>query len=383
MELKLYTSTWNKDELKAINRVIESDKYTMGQEVLQFENEFADKMGIPYAIMSNSGSSANLLAIASLFYSDQLQKDDEVILPAVSWSTTYYPLYQFGLKLRFVDVDLKTLNIDTCQIEKAITKNTKAIFVVDILGNPCNYSDIFYLCNKHKLLLIEDACQAMGAKYNDQYTGTFGKIGTYSINYSNHISSIEGGITVTNDENLYNIMLALRNYGSTRDLPQKSKIYKKKKDLFYEDLNFILPGYNLKPNDLQAAIAREQLKKLDNIVMQRRINADYFKYMAKNLHVIIQIDTDNSSYFGFSVIVESEKLRDLIIEELNKEHIETKPILAGNFTRNPVIKYFNYSIFGTLTNADIIHDRGFYIGNQGTDISKNILSAFAILMPLC
>jgi CDP-6-deoxy-D-xylo-4-hexulose-3-dehydrase len=371
---ELASSTWDDKEFKAMYRVIESDRFTMAQEVKSFEEAFAEKMKTKYAVMSNSGSSANLLAIAALFYSGRLKKGDEVIVTAVSWSTTYFPLCQYGLKLRFVDIDLDTLNIDVNQIEKAITKDTKAIFAVDILGNPNDYFTILQLCDTYKLLLIEDACEAMGGKILNKYLGTLGLLGTYSMYYSHHICSMEGGITVTDDEELYNYLLCLRSHGWTRHLPDDNIIYKKSPIKFYENFNFILPGYNLRPTEIQGAVAKEQLKKLDSFIEMRRLNADSFIRLASFIKDIkIQKEIGYSSWFGFSIVLQDDALRPLVIEELTKNNIETRPIVAGNFTLNPVIKYIDHTIYGDLTNSNIIHNNGFFIGNHSKDISKNVI----------
>lgn len=381
MEYKLSESTFGLEEKSAIFKVVSSKQYTMGTEVAMFEKEFAEKMGVQYAVMSNSGSSANLLAIAALIYSNMLKRGDEVIVPAVSWSTTYFPLHQYGLKLRFVDIDKETFNIDVNQIENAITDKTKAIFAVDLLGNPNDYDSILDICARHNLILIEDCCEAMGGKYKDQYLGTFGTLGTYSMYFSHHLCSIEGGITVTDDENLYHYILSLRSHGWTRSLPEDSNLYTKHQNPFYEKFNFILPGYNLRPTDIQGAIAREQLLKLDEFISDRRANADFFRFLMDNsTKMHYQKEIEISSWFGFGIIIKDTRLRDLAIKILTEEKIETRPIVAGNFTRNPVIDYMDYSIHGNLTNADLLHDNGFFIGNHSKDITDNILRAVTLIM---
>ncbi len=255
-------STWDKEEIRIINEVLKSKNFTMGYYTKKFEHEFSKYFGSKYAVMVNSGSSANLIAIASLIYKGILKKGDEIIVPAVSWSTTYYPLYQYGLKLVFVDIDLNTLNIDVNKIEPAITKRTKAIFLVNLLGNPNEFDKISNIAKEYNLIIIEDNCEAIGAKFDNKYCGTFGILGTFSFYYSHHISTIEGGMVLTNDEELYHSMLSLRSHGWSRHLPKNSTIYKKSSDKFYELFNFILPGYNLRPLELEAAVGLVQLKKL-------------------------------------------------------------------------------------------------------------------------
>lgn len=370
MKYRLSDDTWNEKELNAIQEVIDSRMFSMGKKVKEFEMAFAEKFGTKYAVMSNSGSSANLLAIAALVYSKRLSAGDEVIVPAVSWSTTYYPLYQMGLKLVFVDIDKETLNIDIAQLKKAVNDKTKMIFAVNLLGNPNHFDEIITLCNERGIILVEDNCESMGAEYKGKKLGTIGLIGTFSTFYSHHLCTMEGGITVTDDEELYHYMLAIRAHGWTRNLPDDSKIYKKNKNAFYESFNFIVPGYNLRPIEMEAAIGIEQLKKLDTIIKQRRKNAEYFVSKMKDIKGInIQKEVERSSWFGFAILLDNEysNKRDEIVERLMERGIEVRPIVAGNFTKNKVVEYMDYEIKGELTNADYIHDNGFFIGNH----SKN------------
>lgn len=367
MLYKLSDNTWDDNEIKAINRVIKSDMFSMGNEVKNFELNFAKKMNVKYAVMSNSGSSANLLAIAALVYSKKLLPGDEVIVPAVSWSTTFFPLHQLNLKIKFIDIDKYTLNMDLTKLEAAITVKTKAIFAVNLLGNPNNYNTLNEICNKYKLILIEDNCESLGAKYAGKNLGTFGLLGTYSTFYSHHICTMEGGVTVTNDEELYHFLLCIRAHGWTRNLPYGSKLYEKSGDDFYESFNFIMPGFNLRPIEMEGAIGLEQLKKLDSIVYQRRENAKYFIKMIKEFNGIrIQEEIEQSSWFGFAMILEGKNKgrRTKLVESFKKNNIEVRPIVAGNFTRSKAIDYIDYTIEGELTNADEIHENGFFIGNH-------------------
>ena len=275
----LATTTWDNKEIEAIHRVIDSDFYSMGKEVKAFEEEFAKLFGSKYAIMVNSGSSANLIAVGALMFSKKynLQAGDEVIVPAVSWATTYTPLQQYGLKLKFVDIDLDTLNLDLDEVEKAIGEKTKAIFAVNLLGNPNDFDRLLDICEKNNLILIEDNCESMGATYNNKQAGTFGVMGTFSTFFSHHIATMEGGVVVTDDEELRDILLCLRAHGWTRNLPEDTQLYTKNEDDFYEMFNFILPGYNLRPLEMEAAIGREQLKKLKMIIENRQVNGKYFE----------------------------------------------------------------------------------------------------------
>ena len=375
MRYTLSDETWGKEELSAINRVIESNFFSMGKEVKAFEEEFAKKFGCKYAVMSNSGSSANLLAIAALVYSEKLNCGDEVIVPAVSWSTTYFPLSQHNLKLKFVDINPDTLNIDIKKLKEAITDKTKAIFAVNLLGNPNEFTELLELCKEKNIILLEDNCESMGAKFNGKQLGTLGLMGTYSTFYSHHLCTMEGGVTVTNDEELYHYLLSIRAHGWTRNLPTDSKIYQKKQDEFYESFNFIMPGYNLRPLEMEAAIGREQLKKLDKIIEQRRENAKYFVEKMQDIsNIRIQKEIQESSWFGFAMILEGplKDKRSELVKVLKENEIEVRPIVAGNFTKNEAIKYLNYEISGELSGADEIHNCGFFVGNHSKSNKENI-----------
>lgn len=375
LEYFLSNDTWDRDEPIAAEKVISSGRFTMGEYVKKFEVEFAKKFSVKYAVMSNSGSSANLLAIAALVYSGRLNKGDEVLVPAVSWSTTFFPLAQMGLKLRFVDIDLHTLNIDVKQIENAITEHTKALFVVNLLGNPNYYKEILEICDAKNLLLIEDNCESLGAEYEGKMAGSFGVLGTFSTFYSHHICTMEGGVTVTDDEELYHYLLAIRAHGWTRNLPASSTIYEKNTDDFYESYNFIVPGFNLRPLEIEAAIGLEQLKKTDNLIKMRRENANDFKQIFKFSHDFsIQLEIGKSSWFGFAILLQNSKVgqRDRIVRGLKANSIEVRPIVAGNFTKNKALDYIDYSISGTLKNADFIHDNGFFVGNHSVSIKDKL-----------
>ena len=222
MRYPLAVSTWGDEERHAASEVIASGNTTMGAKVQAFEGAFARYFGSRYAVMSNSGSSANLLAVAALFYRkvDPLLRGAVAIVPAVSWATTYYPLTQYGLKLRFVDVDRETLNVDPSALSRAIDDDVRLIFAVNLLGNPADYDAIKRLIGERPITVLEDNCESMGARFKDRYTGTFGKIGTFSTFFSHHMCTMEGGVCVTDDPELYAIMMSLRAHGWTRGLPR-------------------------------------------------------------------------------------------------------------------------------------------------------------------
>lgn len=375
MNYSLSNDTWDDAEYNALHRVMASNHFTMGDEVSSYESAFAKNFGSKYAIMSNSGSSANLLMMAALLYSGRLNKGDEVLVTAVSWSTSYFPISQMGLKIRFVDIDLSTLNVDISKLEEAVTEKTKAVLAVNLLGNPNDFSCLQEVCGKHHLILLEDNCESMGAKYDGRYTGTFGLLGTYSTYYSHHLCTMEGGVTVTDDEELYHYMLAIRSHGWTRHLPEGSPIYQKSEDPFYESFNFIMPGFNLRPIEMEAAAGKEQLKKLDTFISQRRRNASYFRNKIQaETDFLIQQETGESSWFGFAIILPEAKVgsRHIYIEKLREKDIETRPIVAGNFARQKAVTFLDCSIAGDLKNADYIHENGFFVGNHSIEMKDKI-----------
>jgi len=366
----LATATWDDAEYLAMHRVIDSGMFSMGPEVAAFEEDFSRFIGSKYAVMANSGSSANLLMTAALFYikENALRPGDEVIVPAVSWSTTYYPLHQYGLKLKFVDIDLHTLNYDLAQLAEAISDQTRLIMVVNLLGNPNDFDAVFQMIEGRDIRIIEDNCESLGAEYKGQKTGTFGVMGTFSTFFSHHISTMEGGLIVTDDEELYHILLSLRAHGWTRNLPKINHVTGEKgDDPFEESFKFVLPGYNVRPLELSGAIGREQLKKLPTLIAERRKNGKFFqKVMAEHPDIVIQKEMGKSSWFGFSLVVRpgSKFARDDLLLKLSELGFESRPIVAGNFCKNEVIKYFNHEIHGDLKNANTIHECGLFIGNQ-------------------
>ena len=384
MKYPLASSTWDEKEIQAIQSVIDKDNYTMGNCVKQFEDNFANYLGSKYCVMVNSGSSANLLAIASLFYtkSPKLKRGDEVIVPAVSWSTTYYPLYQYGLKLKFVDVDLYTLNFDLEQLKNAVSDKTKIILAVNLLGNPNDFDSIKEIINGTNIILMEDNCESLGAEYNGQQTGTFGLIGTFSTFFSHHMATMEGGMISTDDEELYHILLSLRAHGWTRNLPKENKISNKTDDWFTESFRFLLPGYNVRPLEMSGAIGVEQLKKLPSFLHNRRENAKLFVELFKgHKDYIIQKNIDDSSWFGFSLIIkpESNLLRSEVVEKLKTNQIDCRPIVTGDFTKNEVVRFFDFEIFGKMKNAKYLDENGFFIGNHQISLNKEIQYLHSIL----
>jgi CDP-6-deoxy-D-xylo-4-hexulose-3-dehydrase len=368
----LATSSWGEEEMAAMQGVIASGRYTMGEKVQAFERDFARYTGSRHCVMVNSGSSANLLMVAALFYTRnpalKLQRGDEIIVPAVSWSTTYYPLYQYGLRIKFVDIDLHTLNYDLDQLEKAVTDKTRAIMAVNLLGNPNDFERIERIVGGRQIVLIEDNCESMGATFNGRQTGTFGVMGTFSSFFSHHISTMEGGLIVTDDEELYQILLSLRAHGWTRNLPAKNLVCgDKSDDPFEESFRFVLPGYNVRPLEMEGALGVEQVKRLPAMIEARAQNGKLLQAaMADHPELLIQREIGQSSWFGFSLVIRpgSRLVRKTLVTQLNQAGFECRPIVAGNFAKNEVVRYFDSEVHGQLVNAEHIDRNGLFVGNH-------------------
>jgi CDP-6-deoxy-D-xylo-4-hexulose-3-dehydrase len=382
----LASSSWGDEEVRAVQRVIDSGQLTIGGHVRQFEEEFARKFGVRHALMVSSGSAANLVGVAALFYKKDrpLQRGDEVIVPSISWATTYYPLQQYGLRLRFLDVELESLNMDISQLERALTPRTRMVVAVSILGNPAALDRIRAFCDSHGLYLFEDNCESMGASLNGKLCGTFGDVGTFSTFFSHHISTMEGGVLVTDDTELYHLARSIRAHGWTRDLPQDSPIFDTRPDDFFEAYRFILPGYNARPLELAGAVGIEQLKKLDSMVEIRRRNAALFQSLfAGDERFIIQQERSGaqSSWFSFTVILNPalDIDRREVMRAMKDADIGYRIITGGCFLRHDVIKYFDFDTVGEIVNANIAHDRGFFVGNHPRDVAPQIERCHQVL----
>lgn len=374
MIYSLSNDTWGDEEIRAAHEVIDSRFFTMGKRVSEYEREFAKKFGSKHAVMSNSGSSANLLNMAALVYSGRMHVGDEVLVTAVSWSTTYFPIVQMGLRPRLVDIELGTLNVDIAQLEAALTPRTKAVMAVNLLGNPNRFDSLLEFCERHHLILIEDNCESMGATYDGKAAGTFGVLSSFSTYYSHHLCTMEGGMSLTDDDEMYEYLLCIRSHGWTRHLPENASIHSKSDDPFYESFNFIMPGFNVRPLEIEAAIGLEQLKKLDGFVAQRRENARYFLESVAALGLITQEEVGQSSWFGFSIVLPErmDGQRDRFTSALRDSEIEVRPIVAGNFAQQKAMKFMHGSVCGPLHNADYVHRNGFFVGNHSVEMGRCI-----------
>jgi CDP-6-deoxy-D-xylo-4-hexulose-3-dehydrase len=388
MFYELAANTWGPEEHAAIKRVLDSGQFTMGPEVKKFEAQFAEYFGMPYAVMVNSGSSANLIGVAALCYKrdNPLKRGDEVIVPPISWVTTYTPLQQYGLELRFVDVDLNTLNLDVDKLEAALTRKTKAVCAVSILGNPARLDEIRAFCDRKGLYFYEDNCESMDSELAGRKTGTFGDFATFSSFFSHHISTIEGGMLVTRDRELAELARCIRAHGWTRDLPQDTLLCERGEDAFFEAYRFILPAYNVRPMELSAAIGQEQLKKLPAMTEARRANWDYFKSkFGDDDRFFTQREHGKASNFSFTMILNPKYHlnRDRVFAALREADIGFRMITGGNFLRHDAIKHFPHTCFGEMKNADLAHYAGFFVGNHPFDLTPQIDRLRDVLNRVC
>lgn len=354
---------------------------TEGRFVKEFEKEFSRLMNVPFTILTNSGSSANLLALMSLtshkLGEKRLKPGDEVIAVAAAFSTTVNPIIQAGCVPLFVDIDLETLNIDSSKIGKAITKKTKAIFLAHTLGNPFDLNKIMKIAKKNNLFVIEDACDALGSSYNSQLVGTFGDIGTFSFYPAHHITMGEGGALVTKDPKLKMIIRSFRDWGrdcwcdtGCDNTCQKRFDWKLGKLPYGFDHKFIYShlGYNLKLTEMQAAIGVAQLNKLPEFIKRRKKNFkllyDGLKKYERFFIFLKSLPESNPSWFGFPITLKKGIGfgRKEIVDYLEKNKIGTRMLFAGNITKQPYFKNINYRISGSLENTDYAMENTFWIG---------------------
>lgn len=371
-KVRLHEATFGPDEIMAALDCLLTTHVTMGPKVKKFEREFSDCFGFNHGVMNNSGSSANLLAIAALTnpaLENHLKPGDEVIVPALSWSTTVWPLIQCNLTPVIVDIDPLTLNIDPSEIEKAIGPKTKAVMIVPVYGNPCNMDKIVEICRSKNLILIEDCCEALGSYYDGKAVGSFGSVGTFSFYFSHHMSTLEGGITVTNDTEIAELMRILRAHGWVREVENKDK-YLKQYPNFDPRFLFVNVGYNLRATELQGAMGSVQLPKLKSFVDVRRKNAQkWIKDFEEFDDILIcQKETPKGyhSWFGFPITLTPKAPFSVaeIRSYLESEGIETRPIICGNIAAHPAMDLYKHRVSGDLKHANNVMIRSFSFGNH-------------------
>lgn len=375
MKYRLSSDTWDHHEIAALTRVMQSGMYTMGKEVKTYEKQFAEFFGSKHAVMTNSGSSANLITLAALKYHPKFKKvaNPNVIVPAVSWSTTYFPVHQHGFQLKFVDVGLRSFNMEPEDVEAAIDENTVAVFCVNLLGNPAKLQELKAICDAKGITLLEDNCESLGALIDNKQCGTFGEMGTFSFFFSHHLQTMEGGMVLTNDDSLADYLRSLRAHGWVRN--DEFNTFEKSGDPFEDSFRFVLPGFCVRPLEMSGATGQEQLKKWPSMLIQRRKNAKIAQEVFKNeSHIFLQEEHRASSWFGFGLVLTGnlEGKRREVIAKLTEAGVECRPIVAGNFTKNPVIKHMNCAPLEHYPAAEYIDKNGFFIGNDCVNLESEI-----------
>jgi len=358
------------DEVCAALEALLEQRVTMGARVREFERDFAEFIGSRHAIMVNSGSSANLLALsvlASRSLSSGLRPGDEVIVPAVTWSTTLAPILQVGCVPVLVDIDEWTLNARIDQVREAISPATRAIFAVHLLGNPADMGLLAELAQERGIWLLEDTCESLGSAIGERRAGSFGDFGTFSFYFSHHITTIEGGMLVTDDDRLADLARSMRAHGWTRDLSNRAELEAANPWIDPRFL-FVNVGYNLRPTELQGAFGVVQLRRLDEFNERRRANAGYLiaklSDLSGELRFVTEQEGARSTWFGFTVVLADAQTRRALSGHLERRGIETRPIVAGNLAVQPAFRDNPHRIVGSLGNATQIAERGLFVGNH-------------------
>jgi CDP-6-deoxy-D-xylo-4-hexulose-3-dehydrase len=370
--IPLSIPTYDFEEVNEALDSLLSTWVTMGKKVKEFERLFSEYMKIENSVMVNSGSSANLVALSILTkpnFKNKIKSGEEIITPAITFATTVYPIANVNLTPVIVDVNLDTFNINVENIEAAITNKTRAIMPVHLLGNPCEIKKIINIAEKYDLFVIEDTCESYGALVDGKKVGTFGDIGTLSFFLSHHISTIEGGMILTNNEEYAEIARAMRVFGWIRDLKNKEQIAKK---YTYIDKRYLFTnlGYNFRPTEIQGAFGIHQIKKLEKFIEIRRKNARYWIKRLKTYsdYIILQKERANTRHvwYGFPLTIKPDSpfTREELTAFLEQKKIETRPIMAGDITQQPVMNLINHRVSGDLSNSKIIMKNSFFFGNH-------------------
>lgn len=378
----LIENTYDKEEILAMMEVLTSNRLTMGKNVEMFEKEFAEYVGAKYAIMVNSGSSANLLSMAvatNYKRKNKLNAGDKVIVPNICWSTSVWPIIQMNLQPVFVDVDPNTMNMDIDQLEKLITPEVKGIVAVHILGNCTDMNRLMKIVDENKLFIMEDTCESLGSLYNGKMLGSFGDFGTYSFYYSHHITTIEGGMVVCNNDEDYELLKCLRAHGWTRYLKDKKELEEQHQEVDSRFL-FVNVGYNLRPMETQAAMGRIQLSKLNSKNSSRIYNHDMLvnKILkdTRNKNIFsspVAMKNSNPAWFALTFVFSEEYGHHYknFLNYLTDNKVENRPVVTGNFARQPIFKFMGIEVEpSSYEGAEVLHKRGFFIGLSCDDMSE-------------
>jgi len=364
---KLQENVYSKKDLSIFSNYLKkSKKLTQGEKVQEFENKFSIWNKTKFSLFVNSGSSANLIMIYSAKDLFRWNYQDEIIVPSLTWPTTVTPVMQAGLKPVFVDSNLSDFSFDYRQLKEKINNKTKAIFITHILGYPANMQIVKSIIKGKNIILLEDCCESLGSKFNNIKVGNFGLAGSFSFYWGHHMTTIEGGMIVTNNEQFYNLCILKRSHGFARELPKKYHIKLKKK---YKkiDFNFLFlsDGFNLRSTNFNAFIGIHELKKLNRIIRIRNKNYKLFINLISlfNKQLLVKFAELNNyiSSFALPFVFKKKKYLKKFIKELKKNKIEYRPIISGNLVLQPFLKKLTKEKFN---NSNFIHSNGVYLGNN-------------------
>lgn len=366
--IHLVSDTINRSDVDSLIEWLKQDplpRLTKGDLTIELEKKWANKLGTKYSVFVNSGSSSILLTLAALKHTNRL-KNNKIIVPALSWATDLSSPMLLGLDPILCDCNLQDLSCDLNHLEELFKQDSPAaLILVSVLGLVPQMDQIIELCKNYDVILLEDVCESMGSKFNNNYLGTFGLASFFSMYFGHHLSTIEGGFINTNDEDLYYALLMMRSHGWARDLPEhKQNEFKENYNLTQFDnlYNFYLPGMNLRSTDLQAYIGIRSIDKLDTFSITRNANFNYYMSNIKNNDLDIRVsDTDFISNFAMPIVC---KNRHEIVNALAKHNIECRPLIAGNLANKPF--WYEQFIKPSLKNCELIDQFGFYIPNHQT-----------------
>jgi CDP-6-deoxy-D-xylo-4-hexulose-3-dehydrase len=363
-KIDLVKDTINSEDIeKLISWLQTNPRLTKGELTVEFEKEWSKWLGKKYSVFVNSGSSANLAAVYGLLLSGKL-RNNKIVVPSVSWVTTVTPSIQFGMEPIMCECDEDNLGLNINHLKQIIKEHDpSSIILVHVLGFPNHMNEILELCKEHDIKLIEDTCESIGSKYEGNKVGTFGDLSTFSFYFGHHMSTIEGGMISTDDEDLYHILLSIRSHGWDRDLPKTKQIELREKyniGDFRSLYTFYYPGFNLRATDLQAFIGLQQLTKLDKIVEKRYKN--YMKYHEEIKNPEWKINPPNDSYISnFSYPIITKNIKQLV-EKLTENNIECRPLICGSINEHP----FWYEKYGKqdFPISKKVHEYGLYLPNN-------------------
>jgi CDP-6-deoxy-D-xylo-4-hexulose-3-dehydrase len=346
---------------KLSNFVLTADKFSQGEEVKRFEEKWSKWQGCKYSVFVNSGSSANFLIVQAM--KEIYPQTSTWVAQACTWATTVSPIIMSGDHLQLCDVALPNLFLDKQILRKIIKSdsNLKYLFLSHLLGFPAIDDEIIKICDENGIVILEDCCESHGATFNGKKVGNFGKASSFSFYYGHHMTTIEGGMVCTDDEEMYEKLLLLRSHGLLRELPPRLQ-EKYKNQVVDENFTFMLPGYNVRSTDFNAVLGQIQLESLDK---HNRIRVENFNKFATTIDsdkYYANFKTEGNSSFCFPVITKKTKDTKLLREKLKSEGVETRPIIAGNLYRHPFMERVNQKRYDD--NAEIVHKNGFYIGNN-------------------